>query len=138
MRIVIDTSDFIGTMIGKTHRAKLIVVLDNPGIEIFADENLLAELRDVAYREKFKKYISRANVSLFIDVITASFTFVTVTTVVNDSPDPKDNYLLALALDSHSNYLITENKRDLLDLNPYRGIEIIRLQAFLDIIQKGY
>ncbi len=135
MRIVIDTSDFISAMIGKTHRVKLMEVLDNPNIEIFADENLLTELRDVAYREKFRKYISAADVALFIEVAIASFTLVTVDTVVNDSPDPKDNYLLSLAIDSQSEYLITGNKRDLLDLSPYRGIEIIRLQAFLDIIR---
>ena len=122
-------------MIGKTHRVKLMAVLGNPAIEVFADENLLTELRDVAYREKFRKYVSEAEVALFIDVVLASLTLITTTTVVNDSPDPKDNYLLSLAIDSQSEYLITGNKRDLLDLSPYRGIEIIRLQAFLDIVQ---
>ncbi|WP_420148756.1 putative toxin-antitoxin system toxin component, PIN family [Spirosoma sp.] len=55
MRIVIDTSDFISALIGKKHRDKLTIILNNPGIELFADENLLTELSEVAYREKFRK-----------------------------------------------------------------------------------
>ena len=58
MKIVIDTNDFISAMIGKKHREKLSEVLKREDIEIFADDNLTAELEDVAYREKFKKYKS--------------------------------------------------------------------------------
>jgi len=44
--------------------------------------------------------------------------------------------LLALALDSRSEYLITGNKKDLLALDPYRGIQIVRLQEFIDKVFK--
>ncbi len=43
-----------------------------------------------------------------------------------------DNYLLALAVDAGADYLITGDKKDLLALNPYRGVQVIRLQALPD------
>jgi putative PIN family toxin of toxin-antitoxin system len=134
MRIVVDTTDFISALIGKKHREKLKSVLDKPEIELFADNNLLTELSEVAHRDKFRKYVSLSEIALFLEVIQARLTMITPTTVVADSPDPDDNFLLSLAIDSQAEYLITGNKNDLLALSPYRGIQIIRLQAFLEIL----
>lgn len=134
MNIVIDTNDFISAMIGKKHRAKLLTLMEKPEIEIFANEGLIEEIKNVAFREKFRKYVTLDEISLFVDIVTTSFTLIATTTQVSDSPDPKDNFLLALAIDSQAEYLITGDKKDLLDLSPYRGIKIVRLQEFLDII----
>ena len=73
-------------------------------------------------------------IALLLEVIQARLTIITPTTVVTDSPDPDDNYLLSLAIDAQAEYLITGNKIDLLALSPYRGIQIIRLQMFLDLL----
>lgn len=134
MRVVVDTNDFISALIGKKHRNKLKIVLEKLDIELFADNNLLAELSDVAYRDKFRKYVTPNEIVLFLEAIQARMTIITPSTVVTDSPDPDDNYLLSLAIDAQAEYLITGNKNDLLALNPYREIQIIRLQAFLDIL----
>lgn len=134
MRIVVDTTDFISALIGKQHRDKLKVVLSNTNVELFADEDLLTELAEVARRDKFRKYVTSEEVDLFLSVIKARLTLVTPTTVVTDSPDPDDNYLLSLAVDAQAEYLITGDKKHLLTLNPYRGIQIIRLQVFLNVL----
>jgi len=55
MRLVIDTNDFIRALIGKKHREKLSIVLNHPSVEIFWDEDLIVEIREVGYREKFRK-----------------------------------------------------------------------------------
>lgn len=134
MRIVVDTNDFISALIGKKHRKKLKMVLANLDVELFADENLLTELSEVAGREKFRKYVSLAEAVVFVETIRTRLTIIAPTTVVTDSPDPDDNYLLALAVDAQANYLVTGDKNHLLALSPYRGIPIIRLQALLDIL----
>lgn len=135
MRVVIDTNDFISALIGKKHREKLSIILERADIELFADDNLLTELSDVAYRDKFRKYSTPGEIKLFLEAIQARMTIIKPTTTVTDSPDPDDNYLLALAIDAQAGYLITGDKNDLLALSPYRGIQIVRLQAFLDSIQ---
>lgn len=134
MRVVIDTNDFISALIGKKHREKLKIVLDKTDIELFADDNLLTELSEVAYRDKFRKYVTPDEIALFLEAIQLRLTIITPTTIVTDSPDPDDNYILSLAIDAQAEYLIIGNKNDLLALSPYCGIQIIRLQAFLDVV----
>ncbi len=136
MKIIIDTNDFISAIIGKNHRQKLAFVLNQPDIEVFASEDLLREIRDVGYREKFRKYVSIEDVDIFIEVLQKRLTLVKTTSLVFDSPDPDDNYLLALAIDSNADYLITGDKKHLLSLNPYQGVPIIRLDELLTILQK--
>ncbi len=137
MKIVIDTNDFISALIGKKHREKLKTVLATPTIELFADDNLLNELTEVAHREKFRKYVTPAEVALFLEGIKTRLTIITPTTVVTDSPDPDDNYLLSLALDAQVEYVITGDKNHLPALSPYRGIQIIRLNTFLEILAQS-
>lgn len=136
MKIVVDTTDFISALIGKKHREKLGIVLSNSDVELFADENLLTELSEVAQREKFRKYVTPGEVAFFLEAIKARLTIISPTTIVTDSPDPDDNYLLSIAIDSQAQYLITGDKDDLLALSPYRGIQIIRLQALVDVLAK--
>jgi uncharacterized protein len=134
MRIVIDTNDYISAMIGKKHRDKLTQVLSRTDIEIFADKLLIDEIRGVANREKFRKYISIEAADLFIETLYARLTFIVPTTTVFDSPDPDDNFLLSLAIDSNADYLVSGDKNGLIALSPYRGIKILRLFEFLEIL----
>jgi uncharacterized protein len=136
MKIVIDTNDFISALIGKKHRDKLTIILSDPTIEIFADETLIEEIKEVAYRDKFRKYISIADVDIFIEVISIRWTFIKPTSIFFDSLDPDDNYLLSLAVDAGADYLITGDKKDLISLSPFQGISIIRLHEFLEILSK--
>lgn len=137
MRIVVDTNDFISALIGKKHREKLTVILNRPDVELFADKNLLTEISEVAGREKFSKYVTPDETALFLAAIATRLTLISPTTVVTDSPDPDDNYLLSLAIDSRADYLITGDKKHLLALSPYRGIPVIRLQTLLDALFKS-
>ena len=136
MKIVIDTNDFISALIGKKHREKLSIILSDPTFEVFADENLISEIRGVAYREKFRKYISIAEVDIYIDVLSVRLSFIKTTSIFYASPDPDDNYLLALAVDSEAEYLITGDKKDLIRISPFQKIKIITLQQLLDILKK--
>ncbi|WP_353722719.1 putative toxin-antitoxin system toxin component, PIN family [Dyadobacter sp. 676] len=67
MKVVIDTTDYISALIGKTHRAKLERVLLNESIQILADITLLEGICEVAYRDKFRKYITIMEVDQFVD-----------------------------------------------------------------------
>ncbi len=49
------------------------------------------------------------------------------------SPDPSDNYLLAMARAGTADYLITGDTRDLLSLNTHEGTEIVTVSHFLNL-----
>jgi uncharacterized protein len=134
LKVVIDTNDFISALIGKSHRKKLEMVFNHSSIEIYADENLINEIKEVAYRDKFRKYVSTEDVDIFIEIIKYRLHFIKSTSKIFDSTDPDDNYLLELAVDSGAEYLITGDKKHLLSLNPYMKIQIIRLSQFLEIL----
>ncbi|WP_309988871.1 MULTISPECIES: putative toxin-antitoxin system toxin component, PIN family [Dyadobacter] len=134
MHIVIDTTDYISALIGKTHRAKLERIFLNENIQILADITLLEEISEVAYREKFRKYITIEDADEFISSLKRRLKPVVVTSVIDASPDPEDNFILALARDGKAEYIVTGDKRGLLELGSFEEIPIVRLQAFLDIL----
>ena len=131
MRVVIDTNDFISALIGKKHRQKLEKIILNESIEILADSILLAEIEEVASREKFKKYISKIQIDAFVALLKLRVTIIVPYTIMSESPDPDDNFLLAIAYDGQADYLITGDKSDLLSLGSIKNIPIIRLDDFL-------
>jgi len=51
--------------------------------------------------------------------------------VVTASPDPQDNYLLAMAASGSADFLVTGDKRDLLALALFEGTKIITVRDFL-------
>lgn len=136
MKVVIDTTDYISALIGKAHRTKLERVLLNEGVQVLADITLLEEIRDVAYRDKFRKYISIEEADLFINSLKWRLKPIIITSHVEASPDPDDNFILALAKDGQADFIITGDKPGLLDLKVFENIPIVRLQAFLDILEK--
>ncbi|MDR6807955.1 putative PIN family toxin of toxin-antitoxin system [Dyadobacter sp. BE34] len=106
----------------------------NENIQILADITLLEEISEVAYREKFRKYITIEDADEFISSLKRRLKPVVVTSVIDASPDPEDNFILALARDGKAEYIVTGDKRGLLELGSFEEIPIVRLQAFLDIL----
>jgi putative PIN family toxin of toxin-antitoxin system len=135
VKIVIDTTDYISALVGRTHRAKLERILLNNDIQILADITLLEEISEVAHREKFRKYVTIEEADQFISALKRRLKPVLVTSFVEASPDPNDNFILALAKDGEADYIVTGDKRGLLDLGSFESIPIVRLQLFLDIIE---
>jgi predicted nucleic acid-binding protein len=51
--------------------------------------------------------------------------------VVTASPDPHDNYLLAMAVAGSADFLVTGDKHDLLALKLHEGTKIVTVREFL-------
>lgn len=88
MRVVIDTNDYISALIGKKHRLKLEKVLLDKNIEILSDVVLLEEIKEVAYRNKFRKYVSLEEVDRFVELLKYRLKPTIVTTQVKRKPRP--------------------------------------------------
>jgi len=137
VKIVVDTTDYISALVGKTHRAKLERILLNESIQILADITLLEEITEVAYRDKFRRWVTIDEVDQFINSLKRRLRPILVTSHVVASPDPNDNFILALAKDGQADYIVTGDKPGLLNLGFFENIPIVRLQAFLDILEKN-
>jgi putative PIN family toxin of toxin-antitoxin system len=112
IRVVIDTNLYVSALIKENSRNKLNLVLENQLVEILIDITLIAELHEVIMRPKFKNYVSKTQIDSFLELINERCVFVVTSSNVTHSPDPKDDFLLALCQDGHSDYLLAGNKVD--------------------------
>ena len=110
-RVIIDTNLWISYLLTKD--AKLDRLLANNLITLLLSQDLVTEFIEVARRPKFKKYFSTADFETLLMSISTKAIFIEVLSNVNTSPDPKDNFLLALAKDGNATYLITGDKEHL-------------------------
>lgn len=133
IRIVVDTNLFVSALINVNSRSRLNQILENELLEILLDKTLLAEILQVINRPKFNKYISKDQIFDFLELLAERCFFVETKATVKFSPDPKDDFLLALCKDGQADYLLTGNKIDLLDLKQFEQTKIISLTEFLDL-----
>ena len=92
---------------------------------------VLLELAEVLSREKFNKYVTHDERMRFMVSFLKVAEIIEVSETIIVCRDPKDDKLLELVVDGGADYLVTGDK-DLLVLNPFRGIEIITAREFLD------
>lgn len=132
VRVVIDTNIWISFLIGKNLSGLSEAIISSQVIVLFSND-LFSELIEVLNRPKFKKYFSASAIEELIALLYEKVELIEISNHFNDCRDPKDNFLLDLAVSGHANYLVTGDT-DLLILSPFQGVEIISYQAFQNII----
>ena len=100
---------------------------------VLMSRELAGELNDVLSRPRFDRYADRENREEFLQDLVRQAESVEVTERVRACRDPKDDKILELAVNGRANYIVTSDD-DLLDLNPFRGIAIVRPAEFLTIV----
>jgi putative PIN family toxin of toxin-antitoxin system len=131
INVVIDTNLYVSALINQNSRQRLQIILKDHRFNILVDETLIRELHEVIHRPKFAKYVSKEQINAFFDLLNERSKFINTASKVLFSPDPKDDFLLALCLDGNAEYLITGNKIDLLDLKQFEQTKIYSLTNFL-------
>ena len=130
MRVVIDTNVWLSRLLLSDSAVARAIDKALEESEVIVSEALVEELADVLSREKFDRYVSLRDREEFLRRVLQVARTASVLSVVEDCREPDDNDLLALALDSESVYVVTGD-RDLLSLNPWRGIAIVTPARFL-------
>ncbi len=133
-RVVIDTNIWISFLIGKSLTGLSEAIINGQVLVLFSDD-LFCELLEVLKRPKFKKYFSGTDIENLVTLLHEKVELIEITHHFEDCRDPKDNFLLDLAVSGHANYLVTGDA-DLLILNPFQGVEIISYQHFQNLILK--
>lgn len=131
--IVIDTNILISAVISPQSVLRQVIDKAKTEYVLCVSEETICEFLEVVNRPKFARYFQSQNDrATFIDLVQNASKMIEVVHEVNDCPDPKDNKFLALALSTNAVYLVTGDKKDLLAMNPYHGVQIITARAFLD------
>lgn len=128
-RIIIDTNLWVSFLITKDFTKLDEIIFSKQGILVFSQE-LLDEFIEVARRPKFRRFFSDSDIEEILETIEEYADFVKVQTPVNVCRDPKDNFLLSLAVDGNADILLTGDK-DLLDLTKFGETIISTISDFL-------
>lgn len=108
-KIIIDTNLWVSFFLKDPIEIYNIVTENN--LKVFACEQLRNELQEVMKRKKFKKYFSEADIENALIVFDALTHSVELKEIFTGFPDPKDDFLYALAKQTKVKILITGNRK---------------------------
>ena len=130
MKVIIDTNLWISFLIG--HQTQLMRrMLTDMRFDVYVCARLIEEIRDVATRDKIRKYVTPADIDDLLAIINAFCQFAVISTEAPATAirDPKDLYLLSLAESIGANYIVSGDA-DLTDLGQYHETKIMKIADF--------
>lgn len=134
-RVVIDPNVFVSAAITSTGATAMIVeLIDAAGLTPIVSPHLLAELTEVLLRDKFRAYLGVETASAYIAELER------LAEVWQDprdkeavSPDPDDDYLIALARAADADALVSGD-RDLKGLG-LADVRVLSPRELLDAME---
>jgi putative PIN family toxin of toxin-antitoxin system len=124
-RVVVDTNILVSQLIlPDSLPAQVLAQIEMRSVFLFS-ESTMYELADVLSRPKFDRYVSREARKGFIQRIGRIAEFVPIIQTVRECRDPKDDRILEVAWNGQAETIITGDA-DLVAMNPWRGIDILR------------
>lgn len=97
---------------------------------IAVSPSVVAEIHDVLARPKFVHVLSTEDLAVVLGLLMDAAVWVRPTVPISDCRDAKDNQYLELALAASADVIISSDN-DLLVLDPWRGIRIMRPADYL-------
>ena len=112
MRVVVDAGVFISALLAASGPPGQVVRrwLDGE-MEVVGSPRLVEELETLLERDKFRAWVTLDDARAFVHVVAASMWTVADPPVVHGvCPDPGDDYLVALALSTRADALVTGDR----------------------------
>ena len=128
VKIIIDTNVWVSFLMGRTLTGLECYIHDNH-FQIVSCREQLSELQEVLYRPKMERYFSTQQINGMFELLADYALFVKIHSKIDVCRDAKDDYLLALAMDSKADFLITGDK-DLLSIKQIETTKIISFKDF--------
>jgi putative PIN family toxin of toxin-antitoxin system len=130
LRVVFDANVIVSAALlaDSAPRRAFDKALDEGRILISAA--VLLELAEVLGRRKFDKYLLEEERIRFLMALLREAELIEIGEQVTDCRDPKDNKFLELAVAGRADFIISGDD-DLLMLNPFRNISVLKPEAFL-------
>lgn len=135
MKIIIDTNVFISALESRRGASfKLLSLIDENKFKICISVPLIFEYDDVAKRNQMLK-VSHKQIDDIIDYLCKVGEKIEIFYLWRPVlSDPKDDFMLELAVNASADYIITFNKKDFMKGKEKFNINAITPQKFLKII----
>jgi len=133
IRVVFDTNILIASVLSQRGSPYQCLQLANLGqIQSVTCQEILDEFRE---KLQFKFRYSLEKVESEVAMIANCSELAIISNTLNVIiTDPDDNMVLECAVVGHANYIVTGDKKHLLPLKNYQGIEIVNAADFLSLI----
>lgn len=128
IRVIVDTNLWISFLIGKRLNC-LLELLDNPWFTLVSTSILNEEISRVVRRPKLKKYFPEESVLQLEKWMEKNAEMHELDAITPRCRDPKDDYLLELAIKSKATFLVSGDK-DLLEIGQVDGCRIMTFTEF--------
>lgn len=135
MRVVLDTNILIGALITKgTPPDRLYQAWLRNEIELVTSFPQLAELVDVLSRPRLHRFIDLNEAAAIVENIATRALVLAELPLVDLSPDPKDNPILATAIAAKADLIVSGDERHMLSLGEVEGIPVVTAREALERI----
>ncbi|MFO1429234.1 MAG: putative toxin-antitoxin system toxin component, PIN family [Candidatus Competibacteraceae bacterium] len=133
MRIVLDTGILIAALITTGTPPDLIYqAWRKQRFTLITSEWQLAEFRRVSRYPKLAKFLKPVEAGEMVNSLRRQALLLEELPRLDLSPDPDDNYVLAMAVAGQADFLVTGDKRDLLALGRIQQTSILTARAFVE------
>jgi uncharacterized protein len=130
-RFVLDVNVIVSAVLSaQSNPRQALDLAQDKGIVLMSSA-VFQELSEVLLRPKFDRYSTRSKREVFLENFIETVQLIEVTQQINVCRDAKDNKYLELAVAGDAKFIISGD-RDLLVMNPFQGITILRASEFLE------
>jgi putative PIN family toxin of toxin-antitoxin system len=132
-RVVVDTNVLISSLFLVTSTPAQAVNKAVTHAQLVATLATLRELIEKLHSPKFDRYVRGDRRDALLERVASLVEIIEVVQSIRASRDPKDDKILEAAVNGRADVIVTGDK-DLLDLNPFRGIAIVTPADYLSRI----
>ena len=129
-RVVIDTNVLISGLFSTASTPALAVEKAVTNAQLVATRETLRELIGKLHSSTFDRYVRRERRDALLERVASLVEIIEVLQPIRASRDPNDDKFLEAAVNGRADVIVTADK-DLLDLNPFRGIAIVTPSDYL-------
>ena len=129
-RVVIDTNVLISSLFFTMSTPAQAVDKAVTKAQLVATTETLRELIGKLHSPKFDRYVRRERRDALLERVASLVEIIDVLQSIRASRDPRDDKFLEAAVNGRADVIVAGDK-DLLDLNPFRGIAIVTPADYL-------
>ena len=132
LRLVLDTNTIVSGILWSGAPGHVLALARGNDAELFTSPALVAELRDVLHRSKFRASLQLIGLSAedVVEQYLDAAELVTPAPISGAAFDPDDDVVLACAVTAAADYIVSGDHH-LLSLQEYAGIPIVRAAVLL-------
>jgi uncharacterized protein len=136
VRVILDTNVLVSALAKPGSVPGQVLQAWRDGrYDLLSSAEHLAEIRRVTRYPKVAALITASRVGEMVSRIRKDAILLDDLPHVDVSPDPNDNYLLAMAQKGNAHFLVTGDKADLLELGIHQSTRIVSAREFATILR---